>query len=194
MNCMGLLRRHIPCFSSYNSEGSFCSFLRLFPSFFSFLFFPFHFCPSGTLYCSSLPPILLSFSFHTLLPHHTLHTQHRLLPPRPPFLLFFSLSSSLLQLIRSNPYTPSSPSLPFHTHKHIAMSLEQHHANSYSNFLGDKDWAQILSSNPEAQDLLSTAIAHHDQYREEDPMKRKGNLSHLQSCKCHWRVLRVLLV
>ncbi|KAG9061061.1 DNA-binding transcription factor yap1 [Linnemannia hyalina] len=61
------------------------------------------------------------------------------------------------------------------------MSLEQHHANSYSNFLGDKDWAQILSNNPEAQDLLSTAIAHHDQYREEDPMKRKGNLSHLQS-------------
>ncbi|KAF9145170.1 DNA-binding transcription factor yap1 [Linnemannia schmuckeri] len=61
------------------------------------------------------------------------------------------------------------------------MSLEQHHANSYSTLLEDKDWAQILSNNPEAQDLLSTAIAHHDQYREEDPMKRKGNLSHLQS-------------
>ncbi|KAG0200172.1 DNA-binding transcription factor yap1 [Mortierella sp. NVP41] len=60
------------------------------------------------------------------------------------------------------------------------MSLE-HHANAYSSFLADKDWAQILSNNPEAQDLLSTAIAHHDQYREEDPMKRKGNLSHLQS-------------
>ncbi|KAF9124567.1 DNA-binding transcription factor yap1 [Mortierella sp. 14UC] len=59
------------------------------------------------------------------------------------------------------------------------MSLEHH--NAYTDFLGDKDWAQILSNNPEAQDLLSTAIAHHDQYREEDPMKRKGNLSHLQS-------------
>ncbi|KAF9902120.1 DNA-binding transcription factor yap1 [Linnemannia zychae] len=63
------------------------------------------------------------------------------------------------------------------------MSLEHH--NAYANFLGDKDWAQILSSNPEAQDLLSTAIAHHDQYREEDPMKRKGNLSHLQSYEGH---------
>jgi len=62
------------------------------------------------------------------------------------------------------------------------MSLD-HQANAYSTYLGDKDWAQILSNNPEAQDLLSTAIAHHDQYREEDPMKRKGNLSHLQSCK-----------
>ncbi|KAF9919438.1 DNA-binding transcription factor yap1 [Linnemannia zychae] len=60
------------------------------------------------------------------------------------------------------------------------MSLEQH-ANVYSSYLGDKDWAQILSVNPEAQDLLSTAITHHDQYREEDPMKRKGPLSHLAS-------------
>lgn len=47
----------------------------------------------------------------------------------------------------------------------------------YSASLTDNDWSHILQNNLEAQDLLSTAIAHHEQYREDDPMKRKGAIS-----------------
>ncbi|KAG0048361.1 DNA-binding transcription factor yap1 [Gryganskiella cystojenkinii] len=56
------------------------------------------------------------------------------------------------------------------------MSL-QHNNDIYPVALNDNDWAQILNSNREAQDLLSNAIAHHEQYREDDPMKRKGVIS-----------------
>ncbi|KAG0200943.1 DNA-binding transcription factor yap1 [Mortierella sp. GBA30] len=59
------------------------------------------------------------------------------------------------------------------------MSLQQQlHTDIYPVSLTDNDWAQILQNNREAQDLLSTAIAQHEQYRGEDPMKRKGALHH----------------
>jgi AP-1-like factor len=57
------------------------------------------------------------------------------------------------------------------------MSLQQQQSDVYPVVLNDNDWQQILNSNREAQDLLSKAIAHHEQYREEDPMKRKGVIS-----------------
>ncbi|KAF9111844.1 DNA-binding transcription factor yap1 [Mortierella sp. AM989] len=56
------------------------------------------------------------------------------------------------------------------------MSLQQH-SDIYPVSLTDNDWAQILQNNREAQDLLSTAIAQHEQYREDDPIKRKGAIS-----------------
>ncbi|KAG0094280.1 DNA-binding transcription factor yap1 [Podila epicladia] len=46
----------------------------------------------------------------------------------------------------------------------------------YSVALADNEWSQILSENSEAQDLLSNAIAHHEQYRE-DP--KRTTVSHL---------------
>ncbi|KAI7824823.1 hypothetical protein BC939DRAFT_449312 [Gamsiella multidivaricata] len=60
------------------------------------------------------------------------------------------------------------------------MSLQQH-TDMYPLSLSDTDWAQILNNNRDAQDLLSTAIAHHDQYREDDPIKRKGIISQLHN-------------
>ncbi|KAF9185031.1 DNA-binding transcription factor yap1 [Haplosporangium sp. Z 767] len=61
------------------------------------------------------------------------------------------------------------------------MSLPQQsiHSDLYPVSFTDNDWAQILNNNQEAQDLLSTAIAQHEQYREEDPMKRKGIISQM---------------
>ncbi|KAG0010074.1 hypothetical protein BGZ82_003693, partial [Podila clonocystis] len=51
------------------------------------------------------------------------------------------------------------------------------HSNDiYSVSLADNEWSQILSENSEAQDLLSNAIAHHEQYRE-DP--KRTTVSHL---------------
>ncbi|KAF9422414.1 DNA-binding transcription factor yap1 [Entomortierella beljakovae] len=60
------------------------------------------------------------------------------------------------------------------------MSLQQE-TDIYPVTLNDNDWAQILKNNREAQDLLSTAIAHHEQHREEDPIKRKGAISEAYS-------------
>ncbi|KAF9940808.1 DNA-binding transcription factor yap1 [Modicella reniformis] len=60
------------------------------------------------------------------------------------------------------------------------MSLQQH-TDIYSASLADSDWASILQNNHEAQELLSTAIAHHEQYREDDPVKRKGAISQAHS-------------
>ncbi|KAF9356911.1 DNA-binding transcription factor yap1 [Mortierella sp. AD094] len=60
------------------------------------------------------------------------------------------------------------------------MSLQQH-SGIYPVSLTDNDWAQILQNNREAQDLLSTAIAQHEQYREDDPIKRKGLISQSHS-------------
>ncbi|KAF9956908.1 DNA-binding transcription factor yap1 [Mortierella alpina] len=57
------------------------------------------------------------------------------------------------------------------------MSIQQH-TDIYPVSLTDNDWAHILQNNHEAQDLLSTAIAQHEQYREDDPLKRKGALHH----------------
>ncbi|KAF9202911.1 DNA-binding transcription factor yap1 [Haplosporangium sp. Z 27] len=51
----------------------------------------------------------------------------------------------------------------------------------YPVSLTDNDWAKILQNNREAQDLLSTAIAQNEQYREEDPIKRKGVISQAHS-------------
>ncbi|KAG0248023.1 DNA-binding transcription factor yap1 [Mortierella polycephala] len=61
------------------------------------------------------------------------------------------------------------------------MSLPQQPIQSdlYPVSFTDNDWAQILNNNQEAQDLLSTAIAQHEQYKEEDPMKRKGIISQM---------------
>ncbi|KAF9953133.1 DNA-binding transcription factor yap1 [Mortierella alpina] len=57
------------------------------------------------------------------------------------------------------------------------MSIQQQ-AEIYPVSLTDNDWAHILQNNQEAQDLLSNAIAQHEQYREDDPVKRKGALHH----------------
>ncbi|KAF9980856.1 DNA-binding transcription factor yap1 [Mortierella antarctica] len=57
------------------------------------------------------------------------------------------------------------------------MSIQQH-TEIYPVSLTDNDWAHILQNNHEAQDLLSNAIAQHEQYREDDPVKRKGALHH----------------
>ncbi|KAF9274952.1 DNA-binding transcription factor yap1 [Mortierella alpina] len=57
------------------------------------------------------------------------------------------------------------------------MSIQQH-TELYPVSLTDSDWANILQNNHEAQDLLSNAIAQHEQYREDDPVKRKGALHH----------------
>ncbi|KAI1317167.1 DNA-binding transcription factor yap1 [Mortierella claussenii] len=59
----------------------------------------------------------------------------------------------------------------------MSLQQQQQHPDIYPVTLTDNDWAQILHSNREAQDLLSTAIAHHEQYREDDPIKRKGVIS-----------------
>ncbi|KAF9362563.1 DNA-binding transcription factor yap1 [Mortierella sp. NVP85] len=60
------------------------------------------------------------------------------------------------------------------------MSLQQH-SDSQAVPLAASDWSRILQNNLEAQDLLSTAIAHHGQYREDDPVKRKGAISEAHS-------------
>ncbi|KAF9543800.1 hypothetical protein BGW38_009753, partial [Lunasporangiospora selenospora] len=54
------------------------------------------------------------------------------------------------------------------------MSLQQH-SEAFPVTLSDKDWARIIQNGraAQAQELLSTAIAQNDQYREEDPIKRK---------------------
>ncbi|KAF9169429.1 DNA-binding transcription factor yap1 [Mortierella sp. AD011] len=64
------------------------------------------------------------------------------------------------------------------------MSLQQQ-SGIYPVSLTDNDWAQILQNNKEAQDLLSTAIAQHEQYREDDPIKRKGVISQSHSKSDH---------
>ncbi|KAI8603366.1 hypothetical protein EDD21DRAFT_369253 [Dissophora ornata] len=60
------------------------------------------------------------------------------------------------------------------------MSLQQQ-SDLYPVSLTDNEWAHILQNSREAQDLLSTAISQHEQYREEDPFKRKGAISQLHS-------------
>ncbi|KAG0327827.1 DNA-binding transcription factor yap1 [Dissophora globulifera] len=60
------------------------------------------------------------------------------------------------------------------------MSLQQQ-SDIYPTLLPDSDWAKLLHSNRAAQDLLPTTIAQHEQYREEDPIKRKGVLGLLHN-------------
>ncbi|KAG0326851.1 hypothetical protein BG004_002885, partial [Podila humilis] len=58
------------------------------------------------------------------------------------------------------------------------MSLQSTQNDIYPLTLTDNDWSKILSDNSEAQDLLSNAIAHHEQYRE-DPKQQRTSVSHL---------------
>ncbi|KAF9914464.1 hypothetical protein BX616_008256, partial [Lobosporangium transversale] len=59
----------------------------------------------------------------------------------------------------------------------MSLQQQQQHSDIYPVQLTDNDWARILQSNKEAQEMLSNTIAHHEQYREEDPIKRKGVIS-----------------
>lgn len=66
------------------------------------------------------------------------------------------------------------------------------HTNDiYSVALADNEWSQILSENSEAQDLLSNAIAHHEQYRE-DP--KRTTVSHLHHKSDHYGKLNITYI
>ncbi|KAK5808604.1 transcription factor PAP1-domain-containing protein [Linnemannia elongata] len=70
------------------------------------------------------------------------------------------------------------------------MSLQPATPNDYTVPVSDNDWAQMLQSNREAQELLSNAIAHHQEHYE-DPSsaannKRIGNGSHLHHKSDHY--------
>jgi hypothetical protein len=79
------------------------------------------------------------------------------------------------------------------------MSLQPATPNDYTVPVSDNDWAQMLQSNREAQELLSNAIAHHQEHYE-DPLssasataaaaganiKRIGHSSHLHHKSDHY--------
>ena len=68
------------------------------------------------------------------------------------------------------------------------MSLQpQQPSTGYTVPLSDNEWSQMLQSNQEAQELLSTAIAqHHEHYRpDEDVGKRMiSHLHHKSDLHC----------
>ncbi|KAG0286107.1 DNA-binding transcription factor yap1 [Linnemannia gamsii] len=73
------------------------------------------------------------------------------------------------------------------------MSLQPATINDYTVPVNDNEWAQMLQSNREAQDLLSNAIAQHQEHYE-DPLssaaaangKRIGHSSHLHHKSDHY--------
>ncbi|KAF9426580.1 DNA-binding transcription factor yap1 [Podila epigama] len=68
------------------------------------------------------------------------------------------------------------------------MSLLPTQNDIYPVALSDNEWSKILSDNREAQDLLSNAIAHHEQFREDDASKRTTTVSHLHHKSDHYAV------
>ncbi|KAF9121954.1 DNA-binding transcription factor yap1 [Mortierella sp. 14UC] len=69
------------------------------------------------------------------------------------------------------------------------MSLQPATPSDYTVPVSDNDWAQMLQSNREAQDLLSNAIAHHQEHYEDSsaPNKRIGHSSnHLHHKSDHY--------
>ncbi|KAF9902298.1 DNA-binding transcription factor yap1 [Linnemannia zychae] len=69
------------------------------------------------------------------------------------------------------------------------MSLQPATPSDYTVPVSDNDWAQMLQSNREAQELLSNAIAHHQEHYEDPsaPSKRIGHSSnHLHHKSDHY--------
>ncbi|KAF9144668.1 hypothetical protein BG015_012124 [Linnemannia schmuckeri] len=71
------------------------------------------------------------------------------------------------------------------------MSLQPAIPNDYTVPVSDNDWAQMLQSNKEAQELLSNAIAHHREHYEDTSStgannKRIGHSSHLHHKSDHY--------
>ncbi|KAF9087704.1 DNA-binding transcription factor yap1 [Mortierella sp. GBA35] len=64
------------------------------------------------------------------------------------------------------------------------MSLQPATPNDYTVPVSDNDWTQMLQSNREAQELLSNAIAHHQEHYE-DPTKRISH-NHLHHKSDHY--------
>ncbi|KAG0250581.1 hypothetical protein BG011_008222, partial [Mortierella polycephala] len=63
---------------------------------------------------------------------------------------------------------------------------QQQQQQPYTVTLSDNEWSQMLQDNQEAQDLLSNAIAHHQEHYRAGEDTSKRTIDHLHHKSDHY--------
>ncbi|KAF9182282.1 DNA-binding transcription factor yap1 [Haplosporangium sp. Z 767] len=68
----------------------------------------------------------------------------------------------------------------------MSLQPQQQQQQTYTVALSDNEWSQMLQSNQEAQDLLSNAIAHHQEHYRAGEDTSKRTINHLHHKSDHY--------